>query len=646
MRLHKQLDLYVQSALDGASGVTVAVLGDYCMDLYLHVDSAKSEISVETGLPTRPIGQYNVYAGGAGNVAVNLASLGAGNVHAVGIVGADMYGGELTRLLNREGVTTDSLFVQEKDFTTHVYTKVYQDGAEDPRLDMGNFNTVSAEMEQKLLDAVKSEVQRCDVFVINQQVLSGLYSPTFVESLVQILQHRHTATVLVDSRSLADRFPDTVRKINEEEARRYFAATTAAPTGSTAVDTPLDQVVTGLSRVWKTPLVVSRGQDGAIVCVNDTLTTIPGIQVPRPIDTVGAGDTLLAGTALGLAAGLDLPAAVHIGNLAASVTVRKLKRTGTASPQELRAAAKNTAYRLNPELADLPGRATWLAGTQIEVIEPISDKRPFRFAVFDHDGTVSVLRQGWEPVMTEMMVESIFGDRLHSASSSEIEEVTETATTFISDTTGIQSIEQMSGLVRLVREFGYVRADKIADAGTYKKRYLDRLEETIRERRELVKSGVLTVEEVTVKGAVATLHLLRKRGFSLFLASGTDHDAVVEEATALGYADLFNGGIFGSVDDADNDPKRVVLSRIMETVGADGARQLLTFGDGPVEIRETLRAGGVPVGVASDEIRRYGLNTDKRRRLILAGAHYVIPDFRDIGALLAELTGEKGGEKL
>ena len=69
----------------------------------------------------------------------------------------------------------------------------------------------------------------------------------------------------------------------------------------------------------------------------------------------------------------------------------------------------------------------------------------------------------------------------------------------------------------------------------------------------------------------------------------------------------------------------------MDTVGT--MEHVITFGDGPVEMRETRRRGGYAVGIASDEIRRYGWNDRKRSRLILAGADLLIPDFAEAEAL-------------
>jgi hypothetical protein len=64
---------------------------------------------------------------------------------------------------------------------------------------------------------------------------------------------------------------------------------------------------------------------------------------------------------------------------------------------------------------------------------------------------------------------------------------------------------------------------------------------------------------------------------------------------------------------------------------------MVAFGDGPVEIRESRKRGGLAVGIASDEVRRFGLNLSKRRRLIRAGADLVVPDFSQWQALLPML---------
>ena len=64
---------------------------------------------------------------------------------------------------------------------------------------------------------------------------------------------------------------------------------------------------------------------------------------------------------------------------------------------------------------------------------------------------------------------------------------------------------------------------------------------------------------------------------------------------------------------------------------------MATIGDGPVEMRLTRKRGGIAVGVASDEVRRFGLNPAKRSRLIRAGADVIVPDYSQLPQLLAVL---------
>jgi phosphoglycolate phosphatase-like HAD superfamily hydrolase len=161
--------------------------------------------------------------------------------------------------------------------------------------------------------------------------------------------------------------------------------------------------------------------------------------------------------------------------------------------------------------------------------------------------------------------------------------------------------------------------------------------ELIDERKRRLKAGELSVEDFTLKNAVKLLQALHKSGLRLYLASGTDEQDVILEAEALGYAPLFEGRIHGASQDITHDAKRVVLEGILREIGAHNATHVVTFGDGPVEIRETHKRGGLTVGVASNEVQRFGLQLAKRSRLIRAGANLVVPDFSQLDALLGLL---------
>jgi beta-phosphoglucomutase-like phosphatase (HAD superfamily) len=180
------------------------------------------------------------------------------------------------------------------------------------------------------------------------------------------------------------------------------------------------------------------------------------------------------------------------------------------------------------------------------------------------------------------------------------------------------------------------RGGRPLDPIDYKRRYHDRLLERIRGRRDALASGHARPEEWTVPGTQALLESLRRRGLALYLASGTDLNFVREEAELLGLTGYFGRHIYGALDDYQNFSKKMVIERILHENDLKGD-ELLGFGDGFVEIEEIKRVGGVAVAVASDEVKRCGINAWKRERLVRAGADIVIPEYRQHERLLEYL---------
>jgi phosphoglycolate phosphatase-like HAD superfamily hydrolase len=343
---------------------------------------------------------------------------------------------------------------------------------------------------------------------------------------------------------------------------------------------------------------------------------------------------MLAGIAAALATGTTPLNAATFGNFVAGVTVQKLFQTGTASPAEILAIGTDPDYVYAPELADDARHAQYVPGTAMEVVVPLTGQRRITHAIFDHDGTISTLRQGWEAVMEPMMIQAILGNQYASADETLYARVVKRVRDFIDKTTGIQTLVQMQGLAKLVREFGVVPAADVLDEFRYKQIYLDSLMGLVRDRTAQLQRGELDVTDFTVKKAPELLHRLHKAGVKLYLASGTDEKDVIAEAEVLGYAGLFEGRIYGAVGDVAVEAKRIVLDRILKDIGSANVSQMVAFGDGPVEMRETRKRGGLTVGIASDELRRYGLNPGKRSRLIRAGADIIVPDFSQLDAVL------------
>jgi phosphoglycolate phosphatase-like HAD superfamily hydrolase len=255
-----------------------------------------------------------------------------------------------------------------------------------------------------------------------------------------------------------------------------------------------------------------------------------------------------------------------------------------------------------------------------------------RHALFDFDGTVSVMREGWEGVMLPVMLESICGTQ---PAPMEIEaEVKE----YIDHSTGILTIQQMEWLAQAVRRYGWV-TDPLT-ATQYKAIYLDRLMVRVRDRITAVKQGSVAPEEMMLAGATDFVKGLWARGTILYLASGTDHQDMLNEATVLGMARYFTGGIYGALDQSEANGKERVIQRILDDHHLAG-EELLVVGDGPVEIREARARAALSLGVASDEIARSGWNQHKVTRLVKAGADLIIPDFSHSEELLGLLVSER-----
>jgi phosphoglycolate phosphatase-like HAD superfamily hydrolase len=359
----------------------------------------------------------------------------------------------------------------------------------------------------------------------------------------------------------------------------------------------------------------------------------------KKLDIVGAGDTVTSALALCLGAGVGPAEAAEFANCAAAVTVGKLFQTGTASAMEIIEIGKDPDYIYQPELASDIRSARYYEDTEIELCRESLPLGRIKHAVFDHDGTISTLRQGWEEIMVPMMIKAILGDTYETADETLYHKARNRVLDYIDKSTGIQTIVQMEALVEIVGEFGLVPAGKIHDKFGYKQIYNDALMELVNKRIEKFKCGQLDITDYTIKGALEFLRALKQRGIKLYLASGTDRQDVVAESEALGYADIFDGGIYGSVGDIAKYSKKMVIEKIMAENDLQGP-ELAVFGDGPVEIRECRKRDGIAVGIASDEIRRHGLNAEKRSRLIKAGAHVLTPDFAGHARLLRLLLGE------
>jgi phosphoglycolate phosphatase-like HAD superfamily hydrolase len=246
--------------------------------------------------------------------------------------------------------------------------------------------------------------------------------------------------------------------------------------------------------------------------------------------------------------------------------------------------------------------------------------------LFDFDGTLSLIREGWPDVMVPMFAEYL--PPLPGESEAQRRQL---ALDDIMRLNGKQTIYQMIQLAERITARGGTPCEPLL----YKHEYLRRLDARIAARLAGLKSGKLKPDDLLLPGARALMEELKRRKLSIYLASGTDEHFVKEEAALLGMTEFFGSHIYGALDDYKKFSKKMVIERILKENAIPGA-QLLAFGDGYVEIENTREVGGLAVAVASDEANNGSGKFDewKHKRLTGVGADVVIPDYRDAKALL------------
>lgn len=265
----------------------------------------------------------------------------------------------------------------------------------------------------------------------------------------------------------------------------------------------------------------------------------------------------------------------------------------------------------------------------IEIVHPQHPRGPFRAAIFDFDGTLSLLRRNWQDVMIPMMVDILS----ETGTTESREQLLLHVEDFVMRLNGKQTIFQMMRLAEEVTSRGGVAMDPLA----YKHQYHELLWHEVGERVESVRCREVRADDVTVPGSRAFLTVLKQAGLDLYLASGTDLKYVRDELSVLGLEGFFGDHVYGALDDYRKFSKAMVIEQIIRDTGLAGA-ELIGVGDGFVEIEEVKKVGGLAIGVASNENTRSGINAWKRNRLIQAGADIIVGDYvqlKDLKSLLA-----------
>ena len=295
----------------------VLVVGDVMLDRYWFGDV--SRISPEAPVPVARIGRIEERAGGAANVARNIASLG-GKATLLSVVGNDEAGNALEALMKQDGVKTE--FRRDSSISTTIKLRVVARQQQLIRLDFED--APSHEVLADSLEAFEASIDSHDVVILSDYGKGGL---THVAEMIACAR-RHGKPVLIDPKG--------------DDYAKYAGATLLTPNrsefrevaGSWKTEDDLIRKAQGLREALSlAALLVTRSEEGMTLFTEEGPLHQPTF-AREVFDVSGAGDTVIGTLGLMMAAGLPVASAMSLANAAAGVVVAKLG-TAVCSQNEL-----------------------------------------------------------------------------------------------------------------------------------------------------------------------------------------------------------------------------------------------------------------------------------------------------------------------
>jgi len=299
-------------ALSRLNPVKVLLIGDFMLDTYTMGKIRR--ISPEAPVSVLNVQKEESRPGGAGNVALNLVSLGA-EICAVGRIGPDEAGQKLKAALEKEEILTHHLLVQQ-GFKTPVKNRLIADAQQVLRVDFETFAPLDQELEREIIKRIPTLLAQVQIVAISDYG-KGFLSTALLAKVIEEARKKEIP-VIVDPKGedFAKYTGATIIKPNLSEA---YAAARLAP------DTSLERVATTILHQCNVDmLLITRSEAGM------TLFHKSGERVDFPVrskevkDVTGAGDTVLALICLALANGLDIKEAAHFANIAAGLAIERL----------------------------------------------------------------------------------------------------------------------------------------------------------------------------------------------------------------------------------------------------------------------------------------------------------------------------------
>ncbi len=322
----------LKELLERITTLRIGVLGDLCIDVYWKADMRKSELSRETPHYPLPVVEEWFSPGAGGNLAANVLALKPKEAAVFGVLGDDWRAVLVRKELTERGGNLSHVVV-DASRVTNGYCKPLRCGIsdvvyEDPRLDFENHSPLPSATEARLIASLDA-AEGLDALCVGDQFFYGCVTPAVRERVMRLACGG--TRVIADSRYNIKEYRGVVLKPNEiEGCRAVYGEARSASFEEYCECARL------LAKRNASDVVMTLGDKGCVFAgQSGAFYHVPAYAAEPPVDIVGAGDSMLAGLASGLAAGASWEEAMLLGNMCAGVTIKKLGTTGTASPREI-----------------------------------------------------------------------------------------------------------------------------------------------------------------------------------------------------------------------------------------------------------------------------------------------------------------------
>ncbi len=324
----------ILTLVERLAGRRVMIVGDMMLDHYTF--GSVTRISPEAPVPVLQVSDEQYRLGGAGNVARNIVALG-GEALLIGVIGADQDGQTLTGLLDEAGVKTD--LVHDDRRRTTRKTRIIAQNQQIVRVDREHTDELSKTVVGAMLEKVREHAQTHDILVVSDYG-KGVVTRALMDALRALTGRSGTRP-----RILVDPKPVNYDLYHGVDILTPNAKEAAEGAGLPVTGPPAQAAAALFHRLNCAQLLITLGGQGMALFEGPHKARRIPTFARKVFDVTGAGDTVIATLALGLAAGADLLSAAVLANHAAGIVVAQVG-AATASPEALQ-----EAIATHPDLA-------------------------------------------------------------------------------------------------------------------------------------------------------------------------------------------------------------------------------------------------------------------------------------------------------